>query len=98
MRMVYLTARQARQICLADRRRYLEFDSRPGKLKGVTGKGTYKGTAGADGTMVAAIEWEYFLAFQSEANLHPEQPESSGMLRRPASVLVSSTSDSTLAA
>jgi hypothetical protein len=30
-----------------------------GKLKGVTGKGTYKGTARADGTMTYEVEGEY---------------------------------------
>jgi len=30
-----------------------------GKLKGVTGKGTYKGTAGGDGTMTYEVEGEY---------------------------------------
>ncbi len=30
-----------------------------GKLKGVTGKGTYKGTVGADGTMTYEVEGEY---------------------------------------
>jgi len=30
-----------------------------GKIKGVTGKGTYKGTAGADGTMTYEVEGEY---------------------------------------
>ena len=30
-----------------------------GKLKGLTGKGTYKGTAGAGGTMTYEVEGEY---------------------------------------
>ncbi len=30
-----------------------------GKLKGLTGKGTYKGTAGADGTMTYEVQGEY---------------------------------------
>jgi len=30
-----------------------------GKLKGLTGKGTYKGTVGADGTMTYEVEGEY---------------------------------------
>jgi len=30
-----------------------------GKIKGVTGKGTYKGTAGADGTMTYEVEGEH---------------------------------------
>jgi len=32
-----------------------------GKLKGMTGKGSYKGTAGADGTMTYEVEGEYEL-------------------------------------
>ncbi len=32
-----------------------------GKLKGVKGKGTYKGKAGADGTMTYEVEGEYEL-------------------------------------
>jgi len=30
-----------------------------GKLKGLTGKGTYKGTAGAAGTMTYEVQGEY---------------------------------------
>jgi hypothetical protein len=35
------------------------FTSGTGKLKGIKGKGTYKGTANPDGTMAVAIEGEY---------------------------------------
>ena len=37
------------------------FDGGTGKLKGLTGKGTYKTTANADGTSTAEIEGEYKL-------------------------------------
>jgi hypothetical protein len=45
--------------CAAKERRHLELDSRHRKLKGVTGKGTYEGTAGADGTMTYEVQGEY---------------------------------------
>lgn len=37
------------------------FDGGAGKLKGLTGKGTYKTTANADGTSTSQIEGEYKL-------------------------------------
>jgi hypothetical protein len=37
------------------------FDGGTGKLKGLTGKGTYKTTANADGTSTSEIEGEYKL-------------------------------------
>jgi hypothetical protein len=37
------------------------FDGGTGKLKGLTGKGTYKTTTNADGTGSAEIEGEYKL-------------------------------------
>lgn len=37
------------------------FTSGTGKLKGIKGKGTYKGTANADGTVTYQIEGEYQL-------------------------------------
>jgi hypothetical protein len=37
------------------------FTSGSGKLKGIKGKGTYKGTPNADGTMTYTVEGEYSL-------------------------------------
>jgi hypothetical protein len=37
------------------------FTSGSGKLKGIKGKGTYKGTANADGTMTYKVDGEYSL-------------------------------------
>ena len=37
------------------------FTSGTGKLKGIKGKGTYKGTANADGTMTYKVDGEYSL-------------------------------------
>jgi hypothetical protein len=37
------------------------FTSGTGKLKGITGKGTYKGTPNADGSMTYQVEGEYSL-------------------------------------
>jgi hypothetical protein len=37
------------------------FTSGTGKLKGITGKGTYRGTANADGSMSYKVEGEYSL-------------------------------------
>ena len=37
------------------------FTGGTGKLKGIKGKGTYKGTAGADGSMTYEVEGEYEL-------------------------------------
>jgi hypothetical protein len=37
------------------------FTGGTGKLKGITGKGTYKGTASADGNMVTDVEGDYQL-------------------------------------
>jgi len=37
------------------------FTSGTGKLKGIKGKGTYKGTANADGSMTYKVDGEYSL-------------------------------------
>jgi hypothetical protein len=37
------------------------FTSGTGKLKGIKGKGTYKGTANADGSMTYQVDGEYSL-------------------------------------
>jgi hypothetical protein len=37
------------------------FSGGTGKLKGITGKGTYTGTAGADGSMTYKVDGEYTL-------------------------------------
>jgi hypothetical protein len=37
------------------------YTSGTGKLRGISGKGTYKGTANADGTVTSQVDGEYSL-------------------------------------
>ena len=51
-----------------------KFVSGSGKLKGIHGSGTYKGTAAADGSATGDIEGEYTLAAAKTATKAPKKP------------------------